>query len=125
MQSSAGRPLARCRATVIFYGVDAKVLAACAPIARGLRIARAETSHLRGACSAVDAFPGAMLVVSTALGDAERDAIEAHAASATAKVMWIGPNDDADELVRAIESFAMDPRDEAAEPAPRSLPVDR
>ena len=122
MQSSARRPLVRCRATVIFYGVDARLLAACAPIARGLRIARAETSHLRGACSAVDAFAGAMLVVSTALGDAERDAIEAHAAGATAKVMWIGPNDDADELVRAIESFAMG---QAAERAQRSLPVDR
>lgn len=97
--------LARCRSTVIFFGVDERVVHACAPVARELRIARAETSHLHAACSALEAFPGAMLVISTAIRHSERDAIEQHAARANAVVVWVGFEDDAADVVSTIRSW--------------------
>jgi hypothetical protein len=108
---------------ILFYGVDAELLAACAPVTRAHRIARAETSRLQAACSALDAFPGAMVVVSTAVGASERDAIAAHAARASAEVTWVDPHGGADELVRAIQSFAAGRGGRAG--APRGLPIGR
>lgn len=98
---------------IIFFGVDRGVLEACGPVARELRIARAETNHIHAACSALAAFPGALLVSSTAIRHSERDAIEEHAARANAFVSWVGFDHDPADLVRTIRSWAVAARLEA------------
>ena len=92
--------------TVVFFGVRPDVIDACLPIARDLRIARAHAKHLHAACTVLDAFPGAMLVVSTDIRHGERDVIERHAERAKASVLWVGANDDVDHVVTSVASWA-------------------
>ncbi len=91
---------------VVFFGVDADVIDACLPIARDLRIARADAKHLHAACAVLDAFPDAMLVVSTAIRHSDRDVIEEHARRKKASVLWLAPDDDADRIVSRIKLWA-------------------
>ena len=101
--------LARCRPTIVFFGVHGAALDACTRVTRELRIACAETSHLHAACTALDAFPGALLVASTAVRHSERDIVEERAAAAKALVLWVGFDHDADDLVSKIRSWATPP----------------
>ena len=102
--------LARCRSTIVFFGVHGAVMDACTRVTRELRIARAETSHLHAACTALDAVPGALLVGSTAVRPSERDIVEDRAGRAKALVLWVSFDHDADELVSQIRSWASNRR---------------
>lgn len=91
------------RFTVVFFSVNVGVIEA---IARALQIARTDAKHLHAACAALDAFPNAMLVVSTAVRHSDRAFIEEHAQRSKASVLWVGPDDDANEVVTRIASWA-------------------
>jgi hypothetical protein len=83
------------------------VLRACQPLARSLPFARAEAKHLHAACAALEAFASAILVVSTTIGPWDRDAIEEHASRANAPVLWVNPDDDADDVVTSLTTSAI------------------
>lgn len=96
------------RLAVIFLGIDAAVIAACQTVARELRIGRIDVKHAEAACAALDAFPGAMLVLSTGIRGGDWDLVEEHARRSGASITWVGfhADADADDAVASIVSWA-------------------
>lgn len=92
--------------TVVFFSVEAAVIEACLPIARDLRIARTDAKHLHAACAVLDAFPHAMLVVSTDVRHSDRDVLQEHAQRSKASVLWVSPDEDPNDVVTSIKAWA-------------------
>jgi len=90
--------------------VDGELIKACEPLGRNLPFARVRALHLSVACTVLDAFKNAMLVVSTAIRAADRDVIEERAFRVEAPVLWVRSDHDVNDVVTSIHSWATAPR---------------
>ncbi len=99
------RGLVGARFTLVFFGVEVAIVEACVPVARDLRIARTDAKHVHAACAVLDAFPHAMLVVSTTVSRSDRDVLEEHARRSEASVLWISSDEDPNDVVTGITSW--------------------